>query len=601
MLLLTSLGAAAAPASASLNQLVETRLVPQLEYLVDHLGAERDAMRLDGVQVLDAGDKFLPGKIALGISDLIDVHQHTAPARVARDLETFRAVAAMTARMDDKTWGIYYYLLALHKLERAGLLSKAIDMATLTGLRKKLDWRNFVRPDLTLIDLPANYYGVAFGVARLRYLLGWEDATGSQRLLDRLLAHYREYSGAYGFSDETDGEGRFDRYSILLVAEICERLMETGMPVPDELKSLLRRSADIALNIANPHGDGFSFGRSLGPYGDTAPLEILTAAAVLGVLTPDEQSHAYAYVSSITAKYANFWFDPALHSVDMWTRGRRTDQYRAEHRILGENFSLLHQFLAANALWNSAGWRDLDPPIDLTDWVARTRPSFDLVWFAKGEYDRALALVRDGSQLFSLLIVNGGAGQHANSPYYPLPFALGLVAGIPDSGAARAQLLPRLELDDGTVLLPTAFIKDITTREDDGTRRVSFHQDALARLGGRSPQPDARVSVTTEYRFESGSIVRIDRFATRAPLHVKRMSLDFASFSDAPQADGTGWRFRAGRVDRFSVEGAGACSALPADAEDRAPEGPMHSRIHCERQDVDLNGSLTVAWTLSYH
>jgi len=603
--LLTLTGPAAAagtkPASA-LNQLVEKRLAPQLEYLAEHLAVEKTGMQLDGVNVFDAGDKFLPGKIALGLGDLIEIHARTAPERVKQDLATFRTMADITVGMDNHTWGIYYYLLALRKLETAGLIDQAVAPATLAKLRTQLDWRNFVRPDLSLIDLPTNYYGVAFGVARLRFLLGWEDDSGSKRLLEHVLAHYRQYSGAYGFSDETDGEGRFDRYSILLVAELCERLTETGLPVPDELKPLLRRSADIALDVANDRGEGFAFGRSLGPYGDTAPLEILTAAAAADVLTPDERDHAYAYASRITARYADFWFDPAIHSVDLWNHGRGTDTYRAKHRILGENLSLLHQFFAANERWNAMHWQDREPEGDLDAWVLKTQPATKLVWFARSAYDRALALVRDGSQLWSLLLVNGGAGQHANSPYYPLPFAQGLIAGTPDSGSGRmVQLLPRLELDDGAVLLPTAFFKHIDSSEAKGARIVSIEQDALARQGGRSPVADARVAVHTQYRFEPGRVIRIDHFTAKAPVHVKRLSLEFASFSEAPQQDGTTTHFGTGRVTSFSVDGTGACQAAPADARDRSPEGPMHTRIRCERRDFDLQEPLTVTWTLSYH
>jgi len=596
-------GRAAEPASpASMNRIVETRLVPQLETLVDRLAAEGPAMQLDGVRVFEAGDEFLPGKIALGIADLAEIHGRTDPARARRDAATFRRIADMTVGMTNHAWGIYYYLLALHKLDEAGLLPDAVAAPTLERLRRQLDWRSFVREgELTLIDLPANYYGVAVGVARLRHLLGWEDESASRRLLERLLAHVREYSGAYGFSDETDGEGRFDRYSILLAAELCERLTETGMPVPAEVRAMLRRSVDIALDVANPRGEGFSFGRSLGPYGDTAPMEILTAAMAQDVLAPDERPYAYAYASRIAARFADFWIDPAIHSVDLWNRGRRTDTYRAKHRILGENFSLLHQFLAADARWNEAGWRDREPAADLQDWVLRKRPAFELTWFARGRYDRALALVRDGTTVFSLLMVNGGSGQHANSPYYPLPFAPGLVEGTPDSGPARAQLLPRLELDDGSTLLPTAFIEDIRTDQDGAARRVSFHQDELARVGERRPQPDGRVAVETSYRFEPGRIVRTDRFVPRAPLHLRRLSLDFASFSEDARPDGaTAFRFGAGRAQSFAVAGAGDCQALPADADDRAPEGPMRSRLHCERRDFDLREPLTVTWTLSY-
>jgi hypothetical protein len=57
-------------------------------------------------------------------------------------------------------------------------------------LRQKLDWRPFVR---------------------LRMLMAWEDESGSRRLLQEVIDHYQQYSGEYGFSDETDGAGRFDR------------------------------------------------------------------------------------------------------------------------------------------------------------------------------------------------------------------------------------------------------------------------------------------------------------------------------------------------------------------------------------------------------
>ncbi len=589
-------------ADGAMDQIVQSRLVPQLDDLLSRLVAERGRMQLDGVRVLDASDKFMPGKIALGMSDLIAAHSTSDQAALKHDLAAFRALADLTVGMDNHTWGIYYYLLALRKLQVAGLLEQAVDPATLRRLRQQLDWRSFVRvPELTLINLPTNYYGVAFSVARLRYLLGWEDESGSQRLLDRMMDHYKRFSGAYGFSDETDGEGRFDRYSILLIAEICERFMETGMPVTDEIKAMLRRSVDIALMFANPRGDGFSFGRSLGPYGDTAPLEILSAASALGVLTPDEQVHAYAYASHIATKYADFWFNPAIHSVDMWNQGRRTDSYRGKNRILGENFSLLHQLMAANQLWNASGFKGKVPVADLQAWVDKTRPPFLLVWFAKGEYERALVMWRDDATLFSLPFINGGSGQHANSPYYALPFAQGLVAGTPDSGAAQAQLLPKFELDDGTQLLPTAFFKDIETHDAGGHFDVAAHQDELARLGQIKPIKDARIQVDTTYRFEPGKIVRVDRFTAKAALKVKKLSLDFASFSGEPRQDGMTTEFASGRVSRFEATGLERCQAGPAGAQDRSPEGAMQAHVHCERLDFELDAPLTVTWTLSYH
>ena len=441
---------------------------------------------------------------------------------------------------------------------------------------------------------------MAFGVARLRHLLGWESDDASQRLLAKMLEHYRRYSGEYGFSDETEGDGRFDRYSILLIAEICERFLETGVPVTDDLRATLRKSVDIALMLANTRGDGFSYGRSLGPYGDTAVLEILSVAAELGVLTGEEKDYAYAYANRIVRKYIDFWHDDRIHSVDMWNQGRRTDAYRAKHRILGENFSLLHQIISSNERWNAAGYRDKPPRDDLQAWLDGHLPPFKFVWFARGEYDRGLALVRDRDIVFSLPLINGGAGQHANSPYYPLPFAQQLVAGVADSSAAHAQLTPKFVLDDGSELLATAFIKEASHRSEGSRHVVRYRQTELDRVGQPAPIKDARLQVQTEYRFEPGLMQRIDRYTPSQPLQVRRLTLDFASFSREPRVQAGTVRFGQGRVTAFEVQGLAGCEVRPGDAEDRSPEGPMPTHVRCQKNDFDLRDPLVITWTLRY-
>jgi hypothetical protein len=103
----------------------------------------------------------------------------------------------------------------------------------------------------------------------------------------------------------------------------------------------------------------------------------------------------------------------------MWAKGRRT------HRLLGENFSLLHQLISTDEMWNRAGMKNATPRSGLAAWLKRARLTFSLTRFAGGEYDRALAIWCDGPHVFSLSMINGGPGQHANSPYYPLPFSYG--------------------------------------------------------------------------------------------------------------------------------------------------------------------------------
>jgi hypothetical protein len=132
-----------------------------------------------------------------------------------------------------------------------------------------------------------------------------------------------------------------------------------------------------------------------------------------------------------------------MNSLDMWGKGRRTDAYRGKHRILGENFSLLHQLIYTNDTWNKAGMKDVAPKADLQAWLDKNRPQFSTTTFARASTTARWRFGATASTSFSLNMINGGSSQHANSPYYPLPFAPGIVSGVADSGGTHAQLLPK--------------------------------------------------------------------------------------------------------------------------------------------------------------
>ncbi len=585
-----------------MNRIVQDNAYRQLDWFFARLAAEGIDTTIDGQAAFKSGDKFLPGKVAAGLGHVL-LNTPKDDPRLPQLLEQYRKIADMTVEMDNHTWGIYYYIGMLYKLQKAGLLERAFTPATLAKLKQKLDWRTFVRtPDYELINLPTNYFGVAFSIARLRMLLGWEDEAGSKVLLDKMLKHYATYSGKFGFSDETAGEGRFDRYSILLIAEICERYVETGLPVTDDLKALLRKAVDVALSVANTAGDGFSFGRSLGPYGETALVEILSIAAYLDVLKADEKEYAYAFSSRVAARYMDFWYDPAMHSLDMWGKGRRTDTYRGKHRILGENFSLLHQLISTNDLWNRAQMRDRKPRQDLQAWLDKTQPQFKLTWFAQGEYDRALAVFRDRRHVFSLLMVNGGSSQYDNSPYYPLPFAPGIVFGVADSGPQHAQLLPKFTLADGTELLATSYIKDIKESRDGTQHVIRYTQDGLAKQGGKGPVKDGRIALATTYTLAPGRITRTDTYTPQGPLPVQRVTLEFASFSSQPKVEGNTIRFGEGDVTQYTVKGLSDCRAEPTNGDDafKAPYGPMQTLVSCGMGPFTLQQPLTIGWVIEY-
>ncbi|MFS2006258.1 hypothetical protein ACEN9F_21820 [Duganella sp. CT11-25] len=590
-------------ATTPMNRIVQDNAYKQLDYFFKKLVAEKENIVMDGQAPFKSNDKFLPGKVAAGLGHVL-LNTAKDDPELAQKLKDYRDIADMTVGMDNHTWGIYYYIGTLVKLKEAGLLERAISPATLEKLRKQLDWRTFVTvPQYDLINLPTNYYGVAFSIARLRMMMGWEDDSAGKILLDKMLTHYKKYSGKFGFSDETDGEGRFDRYSILLIAEICERFLETGLQPTDELKVLLRKAADIALNVGNTAGDGFSFGRSLGPYGETALVEILSVSAYLDVLTPEEKQYAYAFSSRVAARYMDFWYDPAMHSLDMWGKGRRTDTYRGKHRILGENFSLLHQLIYTNDTWNKAGFKDVQPKADLQAWLDKTRPQFSTTTFAQGEYDRALAIFRDGKHVVSLNMINGGISQHNNSPYYPLPFAPGIISGIADDGGVHPQLLPKFTMADGAQLIGAAWIKDIKTVKDGQRYVVTYRQDELDRLGKKGPVKDARIKLETTYTLEHGQLTRTDIYKPVGTQEVEKVTLEFASFSEQATMSGNTVTFAKGDVNEYSVSGLQQCQVAPTSGtkDFMATYGAMKSLVTCSTGKLTMKEPLTIKWTVKYH
>lgn len=579
---------------APMDRTVETRVIPALATLADRIAREGRAMQVAGKPGFNPDDKFLPGKIAIGmVYPLLDKKRGTP--EFTRRLSEFRHVAAMTAHDANDTWGIYYYLLALYKLKQAGLLDQAVSPETLATLREKLDWRLFVRqPDLTLIDLPNNFYGVAFSAARLRYLLGWEDETASKALLARTLDHYRAYSGQYGFADETDGDGRFDRYSVLLIGEIAQRFIETGLTPPPEVRQWLRRSVDLLIPRMSLTGAGFEYGRSIGAYGDTAPIEVLSAAAYLKLLTPVEERMAYAFSSRATARLMDFWYDPDMRSVNLWRNGRATDAYRGEHRVLGENLSLFRQLIYTDALWNTLGYRGKEPDPGFGRWL-RALPRETTTWFARGKYDRALITIRDGDRVIGLPLISGAAGYHRKNAYFPAPFSIGLLEPAPDR--MWPNLVPAIDLADKTRLMPLAFFRDVAVRTVGTTTTVTFRQDALDDVTGENPRTDERARMTTRFVFSPGRIVREDTVSQNQPGSV---SIEFGTRSLSAVVKGGATYFGEGAVRSFATSGYDRCEVrdVSANADYHGVTGAMRNVVRCTR--TRAAGHYTLRWDLTY-
>jgi hypothetical protein len=607
-------------AGKPMDEIVNTKLLPVLDNLFNQVRVSGLDTEIQGVKVFapTSGDKFLPGKVAIGFSYLLLQTPSTDP-KYAGYLQGYRAIADLTLNTTNETWGIYYYLSALWKLKKAGLLdgaNPAVNTATLTTLRTQLDWRNFVDPaNYSLKNgLPTNYYGVAFSVARLRYLLGWEGPEASEALLQKMIGHYRTFS-AFGFSDETDGGGRFDRYSVLLIGEIMQRLTETGMPISAAdnaaLKGWLRQSVDVILRMLNPAGNGFDYGRSLSAYGDTAFAEVLSAAQTHGVLTVAETDIAYAFATRITAKYAEFWYDDELKSLNMWDKGRSTDGYRGKGRILGENLSLSHQLIYTNNLWKDAGYATQAPVSTqiLLDYLGAL-PRSTLTKFAgfdgqPATYDRGLVTYRDGLRVISLPVVNGAATYHRTNPYFAIPYSYNMLSGAADK--QWPQLQPRFTFAGASVpktAIPASYQKNLRTESsaDGKVLTVTYRQDELDGADASAPVKDARLTSQTTYTFEPGRITRQDTYTPVGAQSLEKIELEFGSYSTGASAVGSRFDYASGDVTSFEVTGLQACAVadVSGDLNYNTPTGALKTDVRCSSPAQVLDKPLTIKWVLTY-
>src|SRR5690625_3966412 len=249
------------------SQLRSSSLVTQLKQilsnLIERLAAEGGEIEVDGIKALHQEDPFLSGKIVNALAYWVSEHPVNSEITLSR-CKTFKKIIKQCQELDVQSWGIYFYLKGLQMLDANGLLSHCFSFTELSELKNRLDWRTFVsEDDYSLIRKPNNFYGIAYSIAFLRYQLGWDDIVHSDRLIERELDHYEQVSGGGGFADETNGKGRYDRYSFLLIAEVSNRFSEAGYPLTESMKRWLRASAEYVLFNANLRGDGFQYGRSI--------------------------------------------------------------------------------------------------------------------------------------------------------------------------------------------------------------------------------------------------------------------------------------------------------------------------------------------------
>jgi hypothetical protein len=617
------------------------------------------------VHVLDTntGDKFLPGKLALGLSwILIDMKEKGDP-KYADYLATYQkittAMMAQSANGDyvyaNTSWGEYYYLVALNNLKAHGMMNEVFSDAMLNTLQSRLTFCDMFGPDASgktntcpasgvAIDVASlntaqNYYAVSYGIAGLRQKLGWSnpgfssssDATvatmgARDALLYTLTKHIRSDSSG-GFSDEASNthttyydQARFDRYSTLLIAETTERSLEMGNEanLTPELKGYLRKSVDLILPQLNANGQGFNYGRSIGPYGDSAFMEILTAAANAGVLTPKEMQVAYAFIYQAAHRFNTFWYDPSLPtpSVNMWVKGRGTDAYRGKPRVMGENFSLLHQYMYVNAWWNKLGFSGQAPMSD-ADFKSYLDglPHYTLTYYnlpsdSAHPYNAALLTVRDGSRIINLNL-SQAPDYNSFSPYYPVPFSDKLIYGTTDLG--YALLIPQVTYN-GKTYIPVTYYKNLSVQENNGQVTVSFDTTKFRQATKNAAYTtDLDLQTHTVLTFSHGTITRTDTLSSATLAGSLAVETDFTSFADFAgtrvNADGASVSYATSAATGYATTGFDACALSQFDTANgttnplsTTPVGQLHSNFACRTNAFTVGGGAqrSVSWTLRY-
>lgn len=522
------------------------------------IAEEKEGIIIDGVPGYNEKAQFVGGKV-INLCSYAAVFFGKDEAERRKMLKALGGMIDMCSGMEMETWGILNGLTGLYRLKAEGVYDEVVSEKTEAVLKETMDWRTFVdeKNDYALIHKPTNYYGVAFGIARWRELLGWDKVGNSDILLNHLLKHISGYSGEYGFMDETKGEGRFDRYSILIPAEITELVLKTGWEEPKLIREMLGRSARIVLQMSSKTGWGFSYGRSIGAYGETAVLQILASAAQLGgVLTKEEEELAYAYSVHCIRKLILFWYDEEMQSINMWEKGRRTDGYRNKNRILGENLSLSMQVIDVIEQWKSLGY-DCSSDCKWPDDGKGIQDGLFFCRFAKNEYDRGLVISRKGGHVWSLPLISGGTPYYDKDAYLPVPRENGVLEAVPD--VHHGSLVPEIILEDGTKLMPICFFDSIKICGEDGCQVKLSH---MCRIGESAPavwecEDGQGIQALTTYRFLEHEIEREDVFTIREGTPLKEIRLCFDTFSEGAVCAGNKVSFGSGPIVSIKTENYG--------------------------------------------
>lgn len=530
---------------------IHKMLLSHLFDTVSRYSSDSKEMLFAGNKTEEQDDPFFPGKLAVSIADLIS--QLPLKSKVAIQFcKHFREIILPYLEWPVQSWGIYFFLSALHKLQELDLLEEIFSYKELNKLRQNLHWREFVDPgSFELVNKPNNFYQVAYAISLFRFLLGWDDGDAKDIFLQKMLEHVEPSAALNGFADETEGKGRYDRYSVLLIAEIAHRFRESGLPLTKPMKVWLKQSADFMLMHANSEGTGFQYGRSIGPYGDSSINEILSAAAWFGLLDGKEKEIAYIYCQLSTNRFLDFWWDEKEGRVNLWFDGRATDKYRDRSRILGETLSLLHHHIYTTEVWQGLGVQTSGLKSQPEkEWLS-SLPTTKFYRLNIGENEYGIFIYRRKGNAFTLPLINGEQF-HDKSFYLPIPYNTSCIQGVP--GESFNVLVPKLSASDGRKLMPLSWFKKIEYSERDDLSIVKYKQYKFDVLNETKPVSNKSFRSETQYTFSKDYIERKDSISWTETQDIS-IGIEFLSFYPVSSIEGEDVFFSDGPIEKIRLQG----------------------------------------------
>lgn len=585
----------------SLSGIFDQAIAPLFKHCFQLMSDGKEQLTLEGVPVYNEKAQFVGGKVInFSVTTVFDHYKNTPEFETKQQEMT--TLIEMASKMPMETWGILNGIRGICRLQKEGMLETCLQPALISYLKQVLDWRTFVdvSNDYKLIDKPTNYYGVAFGIATYREMLGWDTAHESDVLYEKLKENIEAYSGEYLFMDDTPGEGRFDRYSMIIAGEIAEIFINTGRCVPEMIQAMLKKSVAVILAMANPEGTGFAYGRSTGAYGNTAILGMLaTAKMIPGILTAEQEEIAYGYSVFALHNLAHFWIDSEMGLINLWKKGRRTDLYRNINRILGENLSLCLQMADYVSYFKAA--KMADQCITQEQFVAALGklPPVQAFHFSKGDYDRCLYVFRQGTHVLSLPVISGGKQRKHDSQYLTIPFEPQVIEAVPD--VMHPFLMPMLKMQDGQQLSPIMFASEVTslTQGEDTVLQLTYHGLADDLTDALTPCPMVTDQVT--YRIGKETVTRTDHLICQQEGMVQEIIMEVPSFHAMTLTqDSTHLTIAEGGIRSFTTTSYDYCTLKDVANEEayHTPHGALQ-QVAVWTKTENLGKEIVLEWQMS--